>query len=83
MLAGAVPLAPYAVGLGLPLFESSLVLTLFTLFAVGASRSLVTIDRWWKAGLEMLLLGIIVAAVGYGAGAAVAFLVSGADDLPL
>ena len=83
MVAGAVPLAPYATGLDLPRFESSLVLTLFTLFAVGASRSLVTIDRWWKAGLEMLLLGIVVAAVGYGAGAAVALLVSGGTELPL
>jgi VIT1/CCC1 family predicted Fe2+/Mn2+ transporter len=84
IVAGAVPLAPYAAGLDLdlPRFEVSLILTLVTLFAVGASRSLVTIDRWWKAGLEMLLLGVVVAAAGYGAGAAVAHLVSGVNELP-
>lgn len=76
VVAGAVPLAPYLAGGQLPRFEISLTLTLITLFAVGASRSLVTIDRWWVAGLEMLALGVVVGAAGYGAGATVAHLVS-------
>ena len=43
-------------------------------FVVGSLRSLVTVDRWWTAGLEMLLLGILVAAAAYGSGALVATL---------
>ena len=41
-------------------------------FGVGAARSTVTFDRWWRAGFEMLGLGIIVAAAAYGAGALMA-----------
>ena len=70
VVAGTVPLLPYVVlpasGLGL-----SAACTFATLFAMGAMRSAVTVDRWWVAGLEMLLLGIIVAATAFGAGAIV------------
>jgi VIT1/CCC1 family predicted Fe2+/Mn2+ transporter len=48
-----------------------------TLFAVGASRALITNARWWRTDLEMLALGAIVAAVAYGSGAIVAALVNG------
>jgi VIT1/CCC1 family predicted Fe2+/Mn2+ transporter len=77
VLAGSVPLAPYV----LPTFRDgqfvwSIAATLAALFGVGAARSLVTIDRWWTAGLEMLLLGAVVAAAAYGAGALVAAILS-------
>ena len=49
-------------------------MTLAALFGVGASRSIVTNGRWWIDGLEMLVLGVAVAGVAYGAGAAVASL---------
>ena len=55
----------------------SLVMTFSALFAIGALRSLVTIDRWWIAGLEMLGLGALVAAAAYGAGAVAARVVPG------
>jgi VIT1/CCC1 family predicted Fe2+/Mn2+ transporter len=75
--AGALPLVPYIVPAMRPVgFVWSTVLTLTSLFAVGAARSIVTIDRWWSAGFEMLLLGAIVAAAAYGAGALIAHLVS-------
>jgi VIT1/CCC1 family predicted Fe2+/Mn2+ transporter len=51
-------------------------LTFVTLFVVGALRGLVTIDRWWKAGLEMLLLGAAVAVGAYGSGLLVARLLA-------
>jgi hypothetical protein len=35
----------------------------------------VTVDRWWSAGLEMLALGVVVAAAAYASGAGVAALV--------
>lgn len=70
VLAGAVPLAPFFVSDGtLDRFAWSIVLTLGALFGVGAARATVTADPWWKAGSEMLLLGILVAAAAYGAGA--------------
>jgi len=71
--AGALPLAPYVLPPVPPgQFQWSLFLTLLALFIVGALRSLVTADRWWRAGLEMLVLGALVAAAAYGAGYAIA-----------
>jgi vacuolar iron transporter family protein len=68
--AGSVPLVPYVLP-GPPehRFAWSAVATLVALFGVGAARALVTADRWWKTGLEMLALGALVAASAYGAGA--------------
>ena len=41
-----------------------------------ASRSLVTTSRWWRTGLEMLLLGILVAGAAFAAGAIVAAVIA-------
>jgi VIT1/CCC1 family predicted Fe2+/Mn2+ transporter len=75
VVAGAVPLAPFALGFvdhGLTLSSA---LTFAMMFIVGASRSLVTVDRWWVAGLEMLLLGMAVAAAAFGSGRIVSMVV--------
>ena len=80
VFAGAVPLVPYMLPvLAVDRFLSSIVLTLATMFAVGASRALITNVRWWKAGLEMLVLGAVVAALAYASGGFVAALL---DDAP-
>ena len=80
VFAGAVPLVPYMVpGLAVDRFLSSIALTLAAMFAVGASRALVSNVRWWKAGLEMLVLGAVVAGLAYGSGGFVAALL---DDAP-
>lgn len=68
LVAGSVPLMPYVFGFGS--FRACAFMTLATLFFVGAMRSTVTRDRWWVGGLEMLGLGILVAAAAYGSGAA-------------
>lgn len=71
-IAGAIPLLPYLIpGLEQP-FIASMVAALAAQFSVGALRSLVTASRWWVSGLEMLLLGALVAAVAYGTGAGIA-----------
>ncbi len=76
--AGAVPLIPYAGGAVIvDRFVLSALLTLATLFGVGAARALVTADRWWVAGGEMLGLGMCVAGVAYGSGAVVAAALAG------
>ncbi len=76
--AGSIPLLPYV----LPLVHArslaaSIVLTFGALFVVGSLRALVTIDRWWSAGLEMLGLGVVVAVAAYGSGAIVGWLIPG------
>ena len=68
VLAGAVPLIPYLMpGTDRRLLWSS-VLTFTALFVLGASRAFVTVDRWWRSGLETLALGAVVALAAYGAG---------------
>ena len=71
--AGAVPLLPF-------LFDGefsrraawSTALTLLSLFGVGAARATLTEERWWRAGMETLSLGAVVAAAAYVASAVVA-----------
>ena len=68
--AGLVPLVAYLV----PLpdgdrFPLAIALTLSTLYAVGASRTLVTRAGALRSGLEMLFVGALAAAVAYGVGA--------------
>ena len=74
--AGAVPLAPFALGFAEHGFVWSTVLTFGMMFAVGALRALITIERWWVAGFEMLGLGLAVALAAYGSGLAVAALIA-------
>ena len=69
ILAGVVPLLSYVMTMGASPFVAAVVLTLATLFGVGAARSLVTDVPWWRAGLEMLTVGSLAAAVAYGVGA--------------
>jgi VIT1/CCC1 family predicted Fe2+/Mn2+ transporter len=77
--AGFVPLAPFLVGhQGGNTLVISVWLTFSTLFVLGALRSAITLDRWWAAGLEMLLLGAAAAVGAYGSGAIVAWMLRGA-----
>jgi VIT1/CCC1 family predicted Fe2+/Mn2+ transporter len=78
--AGILPLLAYTVpALAAHRFEASILLTCVALYGVGSARALVTDDRGWVAGLEMLGLGLAVAAAAYWCGAAVALFV---DKLP-
>jgi vacuolar iron transporter family protein len=76
--AGAVPLVPFALGAAPGTgFLWSIALTFATLFTVGALRGLVTVERWWFGGLEVLLLGIAVAIAAYGSGLVASRLIAG------
>ena len=55
--AGALPLIPYVVGPVDSRFLLSILVTFAALFTVGSLRSFVTVYHWWRAGLEMLVLG--------------------------
>jgi VIT1/CCC1 family predicted Fe2+/Mn2+ transporter len=77
VVAGSVPALPYLVAPTSPSRNlTAAVLTLTALFAVGAARAIVTAGRWWATGLEMLGLGVIVAAAAYGAGFVAAYFLS-------
>ncbi|MBU2052103.1 VIT1/CCC1 transporter family protein [Patescibacteria group bacterium] len=66
-LAGLFPLLPYVLGLSQP-FNVSIVVTGSTLFLVGSLRSIITKKPWFRAGLEMLLVGAIAASAAYFTG---------------
>ncbi len=73
VVAGSVPLVPYVLPLQQEMqLRSSAVMTMAALFAVGTARAAATRERWWRTGLEMLVLGGLVAMAAYGAGALVA-----------
>ena len=76
--AGVVPLLPYMLPRApVDPFAASIALTLGAMFIVGASRALIANVRWWKAGVEMLGLGAVVALLAYASGRLVARLVGG------
>ena len=59
---GFIPLLFFVASLAIPSLERhtfmmSLILTGLTLFIVGSLRVLVTRTKWWKSGIEMLLVG--------------------------
>lgn len=73
--AGIVPLAPYvAGGTAASNLMFSTMLTLTALFCVGAARSTFSQESWWRTGLQMLGLGIVVAVAAFAAGAIAASL---------
>jgi len=68
VLAGSIPLLPYALAPARLRLGAAVAATLATLFVVGAARSAVTRLRWWRAGAEMLVVGAVAAAVSYAVG---------------
>lgn len=83
VVAGTVPLL--GVVFSVPVayrFPATVVLTLVTLFGVGAARTFITRGRWWKGGLEMMVIGAVAAGVAYGVGALLAA-VTGAESASL
>ncbi len=68
--AGILPLLPYVFGaVGKQAFYIAIIMTAVTQFTVGSARVLITKGKWWRAGLEMLLVGFLAAIVAYGIGA--------------
>ncbi|MBI2628333.1 MAG: VIT1/CCC1 transporter family protein [Candidatus Niyogibacteria bacterium] len=68
--AGFVPILPYLIfkGSGDEVFKYAVAMTGVALFTVGSLRSFFTNKKWHLAGLEMLFVGSIAAAIAYGAG---------------
>lgn len=72
LVIGAMPLIPYIFGVPAHLqFTVSFIATGVSLFIVGSLRSLVTNQKWLRAGLEMLVVGALAAGAAYAVGAVV------------
>jgi VIT1/CCC1 family predicted Fe2+/Mn2+ transporter len=70
---GFVPLLTYIVAAFLPFirensFLAASVLTGLTLFVLGALKTRITTQKWFRSGLEMLLVGGAASAAAYGIG---------------
>lgn len=67
-IGGIIPIVPYFL---LPPSVALIVSVLGTavaLFAVGAAKTTITKGSWLKSGIEMMLIGMLVALVGYTVG---------------
>jgi len=63
-----VPVTPFFFLHGTTGVIVAFAVSLIAHFLVGASKSLFTLRKWWSAGLEMTLAGVIVGGVTYGIG---------------
>lgn len=59
------PVLPFLFLAGGSALIASAIVSIIAHFIVGASKSLVTARSWWKSGLEMTVVAILVASVAY------------------
>ena len=69
-LGAIVPVIPFMIGTGSAAIVAAALISLVAHFLVGAAKSLVTLRRWWSAGLEMTLAGVVVGGATYVIGLA-------------
>ena len=74
-IGAAVPVLPYLFLGGLTALVTSFAISTAAHFAVGAAKVVVTGRKWWRSGLEMMIIGLGEAAITYGIGLLVAPLV--------
>lgn len=68
LIGSLIPLAPFFFLAVTPSIWVSLGVAALTLFVVGAYKARVTVGRPFKSGLQMALIGIVSALVGYVVG---------------
>ena len=64
-IGGIIPVLPFFFAGGVRAIIASAVVSTLAHFAVGAAKSLVTARVWWKSGLEMTIVGVLMGAVTY------------------
>lgn len=64
----AIPIIPFFFMHGVQAVIAAAVISLAAHFAVGASKSLITVRSWWSSGFEMTVVGALEGAVTYGIG---------------
>ena len=67
LLAGTVPLLPFLLGVD-HAFSIAIFATLFTFFLIGAAKSRWSLAKWWRSGIETLLIGGFAAVLAYAVG---------------
>jgi VIT1/CCC1 family predicted Fe2+/Mn2+ transporter/rubrerythrin len=67
-LGAMVPVIPFFFLRGTTAVIVAAVVSLIAHFLVGAAKSLFTLRKWWSAGLEMTLAGVIVGGATYALG---------------
>jgi VIT1/CCC1 family predicted Fe2+/Mn2+ transporter len=67
LIAGLIPLLPFLFGLS-GAFSWSVWMTAASFFAIGAAKSVWSLEAWWRSGLETLAIGGAAAAMAYGVG---------------
>jgi VIT1/CCC1 family predicted Fe2+/Mn2+ transporter/rubrerythrin len=67
-LGAMVPVLPFFWLHGTSAVIWAAIVSLVAHFLVGAAKSLVTLRKWWSAGLEMTLAGVVVGGATYLAG---------------
>ncbi len=72
-----IPIIPFFFVSGLRAVLIAAVVSLIAHFAVGASKSLITIRSWWSSGLEMTWVGALEGGVTYAVGIALGHLGGG------
>ncbi len=74
-IGAAIPVLPYLFLGGMTALITSFAISTAAHFAVGAAKVVVTGRKWWRSGLEMMIIGLGEAAITYGIGLLVAPLV--------
>lgn len=64
-LGAIIPVIPFVFTTGSQAIIAAAVVSLVAHFLVGAAKSLVTLRKWWSAGLEMTLAGAVVGGATY------------------
>ena len=65
IVGSVIPLLPFAFFSIGDSIVYSLIISTLTLFAVGAYKAKITVGSWIKSGIEMALVGMLAALVGY------------------
>ena len=68
LVAGSIPLIPFVVGMN-NAFSISAAATLLVFFAIGATKSIWSLNSWWRSAFETLLIGGAAALIAYYVGA--------------
>lgn len=68
IIGSLIPLAPFFIFSVKNAMVISIVFSALILFFVGALKAKLSIGSWKRSGLELMIIGIIAALVGYGAG---------------
>ena len=67
-LGAMIPVIPFFFLRGVTGVIVAFVVSLVAHFLVGASKALFTLRKWWAAGLEMTLAGVLVGGITYAVG---------------